>query len=225
MKYKIISYIVYFILRFWFFFIRKQEYFIPESTQRFLNQKNGFIFAGWHNQILSLTKHVAHFLQRDKGIILIPLVSFSKDGEFIYETFLRFKMESVRGSSSKGGSAALRQLLKVIKEGRVPIFTPDGPRGPIYKVQPGVIQIASLTKLPIICFYSTFDHYYEFKSWDKHRFPKFFAKQWVTYTEPFYVPEGITNYEEYALKLEKLMLEQIEKLEKYHVPKKEIKNV
>lgn len=214
MKYKIISYIVYFILRVWFFFIRDKEVFIPDETKKFLEKKSGFIFAGWHNQILSLTKHVAHFLQRDRKIILTPLVSFSKDGEFIYETFLRFKMESVRGSSSKGGSSAFRQLLKVLKEGKAPIFTPDGPRGPIYKVQQGVIQIASLTKLPIICFYSTFDSYYEFKSWDKHRFPKFFAKQWVHYSEPFYVPEGIKDTEEYQLKLEKIMLEQIKFLDK-----------
>ncbi len=214
MKYKIISYIVYLILRVWFFFVRNKEIIIPEETKKFLEKKSGFIFAGWHNQILSLTKHVAVFLQRDRKIILTPLVSHSKDGEFIYETFLRFKMESVRGSSSKGGSAAFRQLLKVIKAGRVPIFTPDGPRGPIYKVQAGVIQIASLTKLPIICFCSTFDSYHEFKSWDKHRFPKFFAKQWVHYSEPFYVPEGIKETESYQIQLEKIMLEQIEILEK-----------
>lgn len=214
MKYIIVSYIAKFLLSIWFLFIRKQEYFVPESTEKFLKQRNGFIFAGWHNQILSLTRHVAYYLQRDRDIILTPLVSLSKDGEFIYQTFLRFKMESVRGSTSKGGSAALRQLLKAIKDGRVPIFTPDGPRGPRYKVQSGVIQIASLTKLPIITFYSRFDEYYEFKSWDRQRFPKFFAKEWVDYSEPFYIPEKIENYDDYALELEKRMLEQVERLDK-----------
>ena len=123
-------------------------------------------------------------------------------------------MQSVRGSTSKGGSTALRQILKAIKDGRVPIFTPDGPRGPAFKVQTGVIQMASLTKLPIITFYSKFDEYYEFKSWDRQRFPKFFAREWVDYSEPFFVPEKIENYEEYALELEKRMLEQVERLDK-----------
>ena len=141
MKFIIVSHIVKIILSFWFLFIRKQEYYIPEATEKYLNQKNVFIFAGWHNQILSLTRHVAYYLQRDRHILLTPLVSLSKDGEFIYQTFLRFKMLSVRGSTSKGGSTALRQILKAIKEGRVPIFTPDGPRGPAYKVQSGVIQM------------------------------------------------------------------------------------
>ncbi|MBP9165175.1 MAG: DUF374 domain-containing protein, partial [Leptospiraceae bacterium] len=170
MKYIVVSHIVKIILSFWFLFIRKQKYFVPEETEKYLKQKNGFIFAGWHNQILSLTRHVAHYLQRDRHILLTPLVSLSKDGEFIYQTFLRFKMESVRGSTSRGGSTALRQILKAIKEGRVPIFTPDGPRGPALKVQTGVIQMASLTRLPIITFYSKFDEYYEFKSWDRQRF-------------------------------------------------------
>ena len=123
-------------------------------------------------------------------------------------------MQSVRGSTSKGGSTALRQILKAIKDGRVPIFTPDGPRGPAFNVQTGVIQMASLTKLPIITFYSKFDEYYEFKSWDRQRFPKFFAREWVDYSEPFFVPEKIENYDEYALELEKRMLEQVERLDK-----------
>ena len=214
MKYIIVSHIVKLILSFWFLFIRKQNYYIPEVTEKYLKQKNGFIFAGWHHQILSLTRHVAYYLQRDRHILLTPLVSLSKDGEFIYQTFLRFKMQSVRGSTSKGGSTALRQILKAIKDGRVPIFTPDGPRGPAFKVQTGVIQMASLTKLPIITFYSKFDEYYEFKSWDRQRFPKFFAREWVDYSEPFFVPEKIENYEEYTLELEKRMLEQVERLDK-----------
>ena len=104
------------------FLLEKQNYFVPEVTEKYLKQKkNGFIFAGWHNQILSLTRHVAYYLQRDRHILLTPLVSLSKDGEFIYQTFLRFKMQSVRGSTSKGGSTALRQIQKLSK-GRVPIL-------------------------------------------------------------------------------------------------------
>jgi lysophospholipid acyltransferase (LPLAT)-like uncharacterized protein len=220
MKYKVISYIVYFIIRVWFLFLRKVKYIIPEPTKILLENKKGFIFAGWHCNILSMTKHVSHYLQDEKKINLTPLVSFSKDGEFIYETFLRFNMQSVRGSSSKGGSTAFRQLVAAMKKGNVPIFTPDGPRGPIFKLQPGVIQIASLTQLPIVSFCSTFDRFYEFKSWDKHKFPKFFAKQWIIYSEPFYVPAGITDFTEYVLQLENIMNEQIKTLDQIKIGEK-----
>lgn len=200
-------------MKVWFFFIQKKAIILPESTEKYLQNKKGFIIAGWHNQIMSLTGHCSSYLQKKRGVSLTPLVSHSKDGEMIFLTFRRFGMESVRGSTSKGGSAALRQLLKLLKEGKVPIFTPDGPRGPIFKVQPGVIQIASVTKLPIITFYARFASFHEFKSWDKHRFPKFGTKMWIDYSEPFFVPEKIENYEEYALQLENKMLEQMKRLD------------
>lgn len=213
MKPKVLSFIVSMIMRFWFRFIRVQEVILPSETDSLMQKEGGFILAGWHNQILSLTYHCSNYLQKKRKIKLTPLVSFSKDGEYIYETFLRFGMESVRGSSSRGGANALRSLLKTIKSNRVPIFTPDGPRGPIYKVQAGLIQIAQMTGVPIVIFYSTFDRYHEFKSWDKHRFPKFFAKQWIIYSEPILIPKETPEGEDYLLKVEKIMMEQIEILE------------
>lgn len=188
---------------------------IPEETERVIVENNRFILAGWHNQILSLTPHCSNFLQKKRKIKVTPLVSHSKDGEYIYETFLKFGMESVRGSSSKGGAAGLRALLKTIKENRVPIFTPDGPRGPIYKVQPGVVQIAAMTGVPILCFYSIYDRYYEFKSWDKHRFPKMFSRQIIIYSKPIYIPklDGDEDLESYRKMLEDTMLSQIRELE------------
>ncbi|MDX1960734.1 MAG: lysophospholipid acyltransferase family protein [Leptospiraceae bacterium] len=199
-------------MKFWFFFIRA-ELIIPEKTELLLKQNGGFILAGWHNQILSLTYHCSKYLQNKRKQRVTPLVSLSKDGEYINSTFLNFGMKSVRGSSSRGGSGGFRALLKCLKEKNVPIFTPDGPRGPKYVLQPGVVQIAALTGLPILTFYSTFSSYYVFrKSWDKHRFPKFFSKQWIVYSEPFFVPKD-ADEKEYAKKLEESMLKQIENLD------------
>ncbi len=214
MKPKIVSHIVAFILRLWNWTIRVKSIEIPDETENILQKGGGFILAGWHNQILSLTYHCSVYLQKKRKIKLTPLVSYSKDGEYIYETFLRFGMESVRGSSSKGGVGGFRALLKTIKEGRVPIFTPDGPRGPLYKLQPGVVQIAQMTKLPVVCFNSIYDRYYEFKSWDKHRFPKLFAQQWIVYSKPIYVPQEQEEGRDYVQELEEIMLEQVAYLEK-----------
>lgn len=214
MKPKIISHIVAFILRVWNWSIRVKEIEIPAETEEVLKQGGGFILAGWHNQILSLTYHCSVYLQKKRKVRVTPLVSHSKDGEYIFETFLRFGMKSVRGSSSKGGAGGFRALLKTIKERNVPIFTPDGPRGPIYKVQPGVVQIAQMTGVPILCFNSVYDRYHEFKSWDRHRFPKFFAKQWILYSKPIFIPKELEEGKDYVQELEKIMLDQVEYLEK-----------
>lgn len=213
MKDIILSYIAKFIIEVWFLFIRA-KYQIPEETEKLIQQGNGFILAGWHNQILSLTYHVSKFLQKKRKLKTTPLVSLSKDGELIYQTFLRFQMESVRGSTSRGAVAGLKSLLKMLKDKRVPIFTPDGPRGPRYKLQSGVVQTAQMTGLPIVTFYSAFDRFHEFKSWDRHRFPKFFAKQQISYSTPYYVPKG-ADIEEEAAKLEQLMLEQVNQVDSY----------
>jgi lysophospholipid acyltransferase (LPLAT)-like uncharacterized protein len=213
MKPKIISHIVSFLLRFWNWTIRIQEIDIPPETENLLKQEGGFVLAGWHNQILSLTYHCSVYLQKKRKIKVTPLVSFSKDGEYIYETFLRFGMVSVRGSSSKGGAGGFRALLKTIKDRNVPIFTPDGPRGPIYKVQPGVVQIAQITGVPIVCFNSTYDRFHEFKSWDRHRFPKLFARQWITYSKPIFIPKENQENKDFVQELEAIMLEQVHSLE------------
>jgi lysophospholipid acyltransferase (LPLAT)-like uncharacterized protein len=212
MKPKIISFIVSWILKFWNLFIRV-ELIIPEDTNKIIEDNKGFILAGWHNQILSLTYHCSKYLQKKRGIKVTPLVSHSKDGEYIYETFLRFGMHSVRGSSSRGGANGFRALIKSIKNYNVPIFTPDGPRGPIYKLQAGVVQIAAMTGFPIICFYSIYDRYHEFKSWDRHRFPKFFSKQIILYSNPIYIPKGEENLEDSIRSVEEIMLSQVKELE------------
>lgn len=214
MKPKIIAFIVTQIMKFWNLFIRVQL-IMSDDTDRVIAENNGFILAGWHNQILSLTPHCSNYLQKKRNIKVTPLVSHSKDGEYIYETFLKFGMESVRGSSSRGGAAGLRALVKTIKDKRVPIFTPDGPRGPKYVLQPGVVQIASMTGVPILCFYSIYNRYYEFKSWDRQRFPKFFSKQIITYSNPIYIPKinSEEDLEFHRKKLEDLMLSQVLELE------------
>lgn len=215
MKAILISHLARWIIGLWFSTIRVQKIVIPDNTEKLLQNHERFILAIWHNQILSLTYHGATYLQKKRKIVLTPLVSLSKDGELINQTFLRFGMTSVRGSSSRGQVSGLRAILNTIKENRIPVFTPDGPRGPIYKLQSGVVHVASLADVPIIFFCSDFDRYYcARKAWDKHRFPKLFAKQWIEYSEPFLVPKGTMELEPYIEELEKKMCNQIERVRK-----------
>jgi lysophospholipid acyltransferase (LPLAT)-like uncharacterized protein len=196
----------------WFLLIRKRIKMPPE-TDALISAHGSFILAGFHNQILALTVHVSKYLQKKRGLRVTPLVSLSKDGDLTYQTFLRFDMHSVRGSTSKGGAAGLRAVLKAVKEGGVPIFTPDGPRGPVHEVQPGVTQTAAMMGVPIVAFHSAFDRVHEFpRSWDKHVFPRLFARQTIVYSEPLIISKQ-EDTEAARARLEKRMRELVREAE------------
>ena len=101
------------------------------------------IVAFWHAHLLMML-HARYRLP------IAVLVSQSRDGDIIAGVFDYYGVEVSRGSSTRGGSAAFRDLLKLAREGRNLAFTPDGPTGPPRVVKEGVIAAAQLTGLPII---------------------------------------------------------------------------
>ena len=98
-------------------------------------------------------------------------------------------MRAVRGSSSRGGARALIHLIQAVREGYSPMLTPDGPRGPIYKVQDGILFLAKKTGLPIIPVGSALSHKFKVRSWDKMRIPLPFGKTAFTYGKAIYVKD------------------------------------
>lgn len=205
------------ILRFWFLFIRTKEIILPESTRKLIESGGGFVLAIWHSNMASLVLYCNQQLLRKHGVNISPLASHSKDGEFISMTVARFGFKTIRGSSSKGGAAGAIGLIRAAREGVVPMFTVDGPKGPVYEVKPGVIEVAALTKLPIVVLMTSFDRFKEFsKAWDKHRFPGFAARQSFVYSEPISIPRGLSKEDTLleAEKLQTLMQSMWEELEK-----------
>ncbi|MDZ4724714.1 MAG: lysophospholipid acyltransferase family protein [Leptospira sp.] len=216
-KYIILSYIVHLIVVVWYFFVRKKDLIIPEASKKIIDGGGGFIIAVYHETTLSLYRHATQYLQKKKKAQMVALVSQSKDGEIIHQTFARSNLPSVRGSSTRGGTGAFRAILKEMKQRHVPIFTVDGPKGPRHEVKPGVIATASITGAPILYLDSRYDRHYQFKSWDKHFFPKFGAKLYIQYGEPFLVPKGLSEseIEVWAKKLEEKMDLNRKKLEAF----------
>lgn len=102
-----------------------------------------YIIAFWHAHLLLML----HCRFRTPISVMI---SRSKDGEYIARVFDWFGVDAIRGSTSRGGSQALREIVRRAREGHNIGFTPDGPRGPARKVQPGVIYTAQATGLPIV---------------------------------------------------------------------------
>ncbi len=146
-------------------------------------------YACWHQNALSTV--MAHTWRR-----LAILVSRSFDGEVIAFVAKKFGIHSARGSSSRGGLEALRQLIKLTKDGYEVGITVDGPRGPRYEVKGGVIALASRTGVPILPTASRGRRTWTLvKSWDHFRVPKPFTEIVVLYGQPMLIPHRLTEEE------------------------------
>ncbi|MBE8365367.1 lysophospholipid acyltransferase family protein [Leptospira borgpetersenii] len=174
-----------------------------ESIEKIRREKKPYILSIWHTNVL-----YSPYLNRNLGVAV--LISESKDGDFINQVVHRFGNCSVRGSSSKGGSRALKALVTHLKKNLPAAITPDGPRGPALVVQPGLIASAQISQVPIVPFhYECTRQWVAERSWDKHRIPKPFTTFVVSYGESIYIPRDLDEkgFEEARLKVEKAMLE------------------
>lgn len=140
--------------------------------------KGPCIFALYHNRMIGAAGAAEPWLAFRPGVVL---TSASKDGAIVAAAMACFGLGSVRGSSSRRGGAALVTLKKEIQAGRHVCITPDGPRGPRYVVQPGIVKLASVTGVPIIPFLVNYENYWTLDSWDKFQIPKPFSKAQVTF--------------------------------------------
>ena len=102
-----------------------------------------YILAFWHAHLLLML----HSRYRRPITVMI---SQSRDGEYIARVFDHYDVESARGSSTRGGSSALREMIRAARAGRNIVFTPDGPKGPARTVKDGVVVAAQATGLPIV---------------------------------------------------------------------------
>jgi lysophospholipid acyltransferase (LPLAT)-like uncharacterized protein len=127
----------------------------------------------------------------------VALVSQHQDGEFIARILQQQAHETIRGSTTRGGLRALAKMIKYMKETSKPgIIIPDGPQGPRFKVQPGIITLARKTGFPIIPISYSAKKAKIFSSWDRFMFPYPFTDCRVIYGNPFYIPADSSRNEE-----------------------------
>lgn len=143
------------------------------------------IFAFWHNRLL-LMPFIYQRIRAGKNICV--MTSRSRDGQYISDVLGGFGFVVARGSTSKGGGAAVKGMVDQLKAGMDGAVTPDGPRGPRYRVQPGVILTAQLSGVPISPL--TFDARWarRLKSWDRFIVPVPFSRGAVVFGEEFRIP-------------------------------------
>jgi lysophospholipid acyltransferase (LPLAT)-like uncharacterized protein len=142
-----------------------------------LARQEPVIFAIWHNRLaFSLIVHRRLFLRGPGGRRLAALVSASRDGAFLASILRAFEVEPVRGSSSRRGGQALVELKSWADQGLHLAITPDGPRGPCYRAQPGIAGLARATGRVILPFAINTRWRWDARTWDRFQVPLPFGR-------------------------------------------------
>ena len=168
---------------------------IPLTKFYFVNKpdtKGQFIIACWHANQCAL-----YGLKEIRERINI-LISPSNDGQIITDAVCNVGYKVIRGSKGrKGATQSVFQMLDALKAGDVVAVMIDGPRGPKHIVQPGVIELAKLSGVPIIpmTWYSPRKNFLKFNSWDEFRVPVGYCKVLNAYGEPIYVNKDVSEEE------------------------------
>jgi lysophospholipid acyltransferase (LPLAT)-like uncharacterized protein len=169
------------------------------------------IWIFWHNCLFCapLTK------KRFSGSApASALASASRDGAIIESMVTSFGVKTVRGSSSRRGVAALIALKKALNAGEQLFVTPDGPRGPRYHLQPGVVKLAQSSGAPIIPVRFHHSASWRLKSWDRFHIPKPFSKVVITVGDAIEIPAMLdeNDFEKYRKKVENTLRENVDDL-------------
>ncbi len=153
-----------------------------------------YIFTLWHGRMF-----IPIFVQRGRRIV--AMVSAHTDGEIIARAVEMMGYQTVRGSSSKGGGKALRDMVKIMRGQGVPgAMMPDGPRGPKGDYKTGTITLAQLTEAYLVPMTHAADPAWTSKSWDRFLIAKPFARVVIAYGEPVKPPRKLDGTEMEALK-------------------------
>ena len=152
------------------------------------------IFCLWHNRLASCSKVLdVHRRPHNAGAGMAALVSASKDGALLARILEWFRIQPVRGSSSRRGAQALREMTTWAERGYDLTITPDGPRGPCYQIQDGITSLAQLTGLPIVPVALNLNWKIRVKSWDRFQIPLPFAHCEVCVGKVFRVPADASD--------------------------------
>lgn len=162
------------------------------QPSRYVARPHG-IYPFWHNQQLCGMWHYRH-----SGAVAI--ISRHRDGAYIAMVAESLGVIAVRGSSSRGGTAALKELVALAGKGHGIAVTPDGPRGPRYTVKEGILYLAQKSRRPIKCFAIGLSDYWALpNTWDGFRVPKPFARGVAVWSEPIHVPPFFDDAEKERL--------------------------
>lgn len=201
------------VLRFLALTIRKKIFF-SERPQKFWDQGQHIIVAFWHQRLLMMP-----FLPHRGKVGM--LISQHRDGEFIARAVKLFGVDSVRGSTTRGGLSAVRGMIRFFRRGANLAITPDGPQGPKHIVQVGIVELARQTGAPILPVTYSASRCKVFGSWDNFILPLPFCRVAYIWGEPLFVPREIDRdgLEESRLLLQERMRQITEEADRIFMKK------
>jgi lysophospholipid acyltransferase (LPLAT)-like uncharacterized protein len=182
-----------------------------KGVRGFWERGGNVIGAFWHGRLL-----MTPLVYGGEGLKI--LTSRHRDGELITRTVRHFGLETVRGSSTKGGIAGIKGLARALQEGYDVAIAPNGPRGPRHKVQSGVMQLARMSGRPIFPFTFSASRRKVLATWDQFLIPLPFSRGVFIWGDPIWVgpTAGKKEMETKAALLEKILLEITELADRHY---------
>lgn len=135
----------------------------------------------WHDRLMT-----SAYYMRGRRLVLMSSISF--DAEYTARCIQRLGFGVVKGSSTRGGSRALVEMIRLMKQGAPIGFTVDGPKGPRYVAKAGPALLAKRTGNPMITLNIEVDHFWTLNSWDRLQIPRPFSRARAFFGEPIFVP-------------------------------------
>lgn len=171
-----------------------------EQMEEWRNSGKPVILACWHGVLIPPMYYL-----RNQNIYVLS--STHRDSEYLAYILRKFGWGLIKGSSKRGGTRALIEMIRKVKEGYNVAFTPDGPTGPAKKIKPGIIYLAQKTGIPIVPLGVAAYPKNNLKSWDSFMLPNFFAQASLVFGELFWVDKELTEEEinEKTAELEKIL--------------------
>lgn len=165
-----------------------------EALQRARDQSGQYILTFWHSRFIMMP-----YCYPDRKLVVLH--SRHRDARMLVEIMKRFGLAQAWGSSSAGGASGMRQLLRHVRDGYDVGMTPDGPRGPRRRIQPGVVAMARLSGKPIVPVAFSARPYRRLRSWDRTLLPYPFSRGLFLYGEPVVVPRDADGQEQESWRL------------------------
>jgi len=176
-----------------------------ENVFACMEKRGPVVLLSWHQRIFS-----GFFLPRRYGVTVPIMISQSRDGEFIARIVQYAGFLPMRGSSTRGGMKALREMVRAVRKHRIAIHVVDGPTGPPQIVKAGGISLAQFTEAFLCPVFVFCEKYWLFNSWDRFMVPKPFSKVIVRFDDQMEkVPNELEDEEFEALrrKMEERLLQ------------------
>jgi lysophospholipid acyltransferase (LPLAT)-like uncharacterized protein len=169
-----------------------------EWPRRLRLERRGFILAFWHGRLLMIP------MAWQRLAPMHMLISAHRDGRIIADAVTYFGVQSIPGSTRRGGSAALRRMLKQLEAGDCVGITPDGPRGPATVASTGIVNLARLAGAPIVPIVCATSRRRILNSWDRFNLALPFGRGIFLWGEPI---EIVSNLEAAGIEQARLLVE------------------